>query len=63
MFRSRADSDALSFAGHDRLTYGALRETSLRHARALRDLGLGRGDRLGLAARFSGGTPEGRAVR
>ncbi|HEX2316466.1 MAG TPA: AMP-binding protein [Thermomonospora sp.] len=45
-----ADRDrvALSFDGRVRLTYGDLHDRTLRYARALRDLGLTKGDRLGL---------------
>jgi fatty-acyl-CoA synthase len=42
------DRVAVSFGARDRLTYGELRDRTLRYARALRELGLGRGDRLGL---------------
>ncbi len=42
------DCVALSFDGQVRMTYGELREQSLRYANGLRDLGLGKGDRLAL---------------
>ncbi|GAB3150329.1 fatty-acid--CoA ligase FadD5 [Amycolatopsis stemonae] len=39
---------AISFDGRERLTYGELDDLALRYARALRELGLRKGDRLGL---------------
>lgn len=42
------DRIAVSFEGLERLTYPELRDKSLRYATALRELGLGKGDRLGL---------------
>jgi fatty-acyl-CoA synthase len=42
------DHIAVSFDGRHRLTYGQLNELSLRYAGGLRELGLGRGDRLAL---------------
>ncbi|MCD2197651.1 AMP-binding protein [Actinomycetospora endophytica] len=42
------DNVAVSFDGRDRLTYRELRERSLSYARALDELGLAKGDRLGL---------------
>ncbi|TSD94091.1 long-chain fatty acid--CoA ligase [Skermania sp. ID1734] len=42
------DRIALSFDGTVRTTYGELEEGTRRYARALRDLGLNKGDRLGL---------------
>ncbi|GAB3388194.1 class I adenylate-forming enzyme family protein [Amycolatopsis echigonensis] len=42
------DRIAVSFDGLERLTYPELRDKSLRYATALRELGLGKGDRLGL---------------
>ncbi|SFW79893.1 class I adenylate-forming enzyme family protein [Amycolatopsis australiensis] len=44
----RRDRVALSFDARVRLTYGELDELTLRYARALRELGLRKGDRLGL---------------
>lgn len=43
-----ADNVAVSFDGRDRLTYSELRDRSRRYARALSELGLRRGDRLGM---------------
>ncbi|MGV9292592.1 class I adenylate-forming enzyme family protein [Amycolatopsis sp. NPDC003676] len=42
------DGIAVSFDGRERLTYAQLRDKSLRYATALRELGLNKGDRLGL---------------
>ncbi|MEJ2890321.1 class I adenylate-forming enzyme family protein [Actinomycetospora aeridis] len=42
------DNVAVSFDGHHRLTYRELRDRSLSYARALSELGLTKGDRLGL---------------
>ncbi|WP_409180732.1 class I adenylate-forming enzyme family protein [Amycolatopsis sp. VS8301801F10] len=42
------DGIAVSYEGRERLTYAELRDKSLRYASALRELGLGKGDRLGL---------------
>ncbi|GHE93955.1 long-chain-fatty-acid--CoA ligase [Amycolatopsis deserti] len=42
------DRIAFSFDGRDRITYGELHDKTLRYARALRELGLRKGDRLGL---------------
>lgn len=42
------DNVAVSFDGEQKLSYRELRERSLRYAQALSDLGLGKGDRLGL---------------
>ncbi|MEN0139015.1 MAG: class I adenylate-forming enzyme family protein [Rhodococcus sp. (in: high G+C Gram-positive bacteria)] len=39
---------ALNFNGDKSLTYGEFGETTMRYARALRDLGLTKGDRLGI---------------
>ena len=44
----RPDRIAVSFDGRERITYAEFREKSLRYAGALRDLGLVKGDRLGL---------------
>jgi fatty-acyl-CoA synthase len=43
-----SDNVAVSFDGQDRLTYRELHDRSLRYAQALSDLGLSKGDRLGL---------------
>lgn len=43
-----SDNVALSFDGRARLSYRDLRDRALRYARALRELGLEKGDRLGL---------------
>lgn len=43
-----AENTAISFDGRHRLTYAELLHKSLGYARALRELGLGKGDRLGL---------------
>lgn len=42
------DRVAVAFDGRERITYEQLLDTSLRYARALAELGLGKGDRLGL---------------
>jgi acyl-CoA synthetase (AMP-forming)/AMP-acid ligase II len=42
------DKTAIRFGPDQSLTYGELRERSLRYATALRELGLAKGDRLGL---------------
>jgi fatty-acyl-CoA synthase len=46
--QGRPDQIAVSFDGRERITYAELREKSVRYAGALRDLGLTKGDRLGL---------------
>jgi fatty-acyl-CoA synthase len=43
-----SDNVAVSFDGGHRLTYAQLHDLALRYAQGLRDLGLGKGDRLGL---------------